>query len=175
MKYDSIHKQYQLGGLYFMLIEGHHSHPNGWLCKSNIPAIDYKKLKATDKDAAIAEAIAIVKNGLELKKELNVIELRQIIFDTARDYFSPENRYIRMKKRKESEIIRQNIIRQNIINQQKRKIMKTAKLLMTIVILAIVVYTSFQFDNLTYLGWGVVCLLVGVFLAVLWNLKKVKN
>lgn len=60
MKYNRTHNQYRLGlGLFFMLKFGHPDNPQGWICLSNIPGINQKKLQAKTKQDAGIEVMTL--------------------------------------------------------------------------------------------------------------------
>ncbi len=64
MQYNTIHNRWDLGlGLHFSLEWDHPEHLGKWLCKSNIPLISFKALKALTKDDAVKEVQELLKNN----------------------------------------------------------------------------------------------------------------
>lgn len=64
MEYNTIHNRWDLGlGLFFSLEWDHPEHLNKWLCKSNIPLINFTVLKSLEKDDAVKEVQQLLKNN----------------------------------------------------------------------------------------------------------------
>ena len=58
MKFDSTHNEYKLGmGLWFKLIFGHPNNMDGWMCLSNVPVLNYKKLESVNQEDAVYEVM----------------------------------------------------------------------------------------------------------------------
>ena len=73
MEYNRTHDEYRIGlNLAFKLKFGHPDNPKGWICLSNIPGINQKKLQAQNKVDAGYEVMALIQSGLnfEYRKEI---------------------------------------------------------------------------------------------------------
>lgn len=65
MNYNRTHDQYRLGlGLYFTLKFGHTDNPTGWICLSNIPGMNQRKLEATNKVDAGYEVMGFIQSDI---------------------------------------------------------------------------------------------------------------
>lgn len=76
MTYNKIHDQYRLGlGLYFQLKFGHNDHPDGWICFSNIPELNFMKIEADNLEEAIYEVMGTINSGRLQTESYNIKEI----------------------------------------------------------------------------------------------------
>ncbi|MHA3788301.1 hypothetical protein ACX0HA_08845 [Flavobacterium hauense] len=65
-------------GLWFKLIFGHANNSDGWMCLSNVPELNYKKLESDNQEDAVYEVMGSLEFEVDYTPEIVQGSIRKI-------------------------------------------------------------------------------------------------